>query len=84
MGLQLTWEWSPAEGSSEQLAKVLSLRVDTDAREATNIKTMDSVAWLVRLGQKPNPLNADRSGEGETSREWRKDLCSANPPKTFP
>lgn len=33
------------------------------------MKTMDSVTRLVRLGQKPNSLNADRSGKGTTSRE---------------
>jgi len=50
VGLRLTRELSPAKGSSEQPAKALLLvRVD---REAANMKTMDSIAWLVRLGQK--------------------------------
>lgn len=65
-GLQLTQEWDPAERSSEQPAKVLLLEWLAMPMEATNTKTMDSVAWLFRLGQKPNSLNADRNGEGTT------------------
>lgn len=49
VGLQLSQEWSPAEGSSEQPAEVLLLKWILTPKRAMNMKTMDCITFLVRL-----------------------------------